>query len=367
MDLHTLNILRLGICQILAMDSIPDYAAVNESVKLARNKGERSFVNGVLRTAVRLKESDELPMPDRKKSEARYQSVLHSFPLWLTKHFISLLGERGSDELLSAFNADPNTDLTVNLTRTTREDLISRLTEAGYQAAPSPLSHLTVRIKGSCDPRALPGFAEGHFFVQDTASALSAIALDPKPDSHIIDVCACPGGKSFAASILSGGTAERLSLDLHKSKLSLIESGAERLGLRIKAEEQDATEPREELYGSFDRVICDCPCSGLGVLGKKADMRYRDPSALEELPALQRRILDATSRYLARGGYMIYSTCTLNPEENERVVEAFLAERSDFELSDFSFGDLCSERGMLTLYPHIHSTDGFFIAKLRRI
>lgn len=365
-DMHTLNILRLGMCQIVAMEAIPDYAAVNETVKLARNKGERAFVNGVLRAAVRLKEQGALPMPDRKKSEARYLSVLHSFPLWLTKHFISLLGEEGADSLLSAFNTHDSTDLSVNLGKISRSALIERLREAGVAAEASPISPISVRINGSCDPRALPGFDEGHFFVQDTASALSAVALDPVAGSRIIDVCACPGGKSFAAAILAGGSATVTSFDLHSSKLSLIESGASRLGLDIVAEVQDATEPREELFGAFDRVICDCPCSGLGVLGKKSDMRYRDPASLAELPELQHRILSASSRYLARGGVMVYSTCTLNPDENERAVERFLSENPDFSTLDFSFGEVHSEGGMLTLYPHIHKTDGFFIAKLVR-
>ena len=365
-DLHTLNILRLGVCQIVGMSAIPDFAAVNESVKLARNPGERSFVNGVLRSIVRMKESDSLPMPDRKKSEARYLSVLHSFPLWLTKHFISLVGEADADRLLAEFNKHDTTDITVNTLRTTREDLLSRLRDAGISAEPSQLSPISIRILGSCDPRRLPGFAEGHFFVQDAASAISALALAPKADSRILDVCACPGGKSFAASIISGG-ASVLALDLHESKLSLITSGAERLGLDIRAEVQDATMPREELYASFDRVICDCPCSGLGVLGKKSDMRYRDPASLSELPELQYRILEQSARYLASGGYMVYSTCTLNPDENERVVERFLEGHPDFTCESFEIGDLAADGGMLTLYPHLHGTDGFFVAKLKRV
>ena len=365
-DMHTLNILRLGMCQIIAMESIPDYAAVNETVKLARNKGERSFVNGVLRAAVRLKEADSLPMPDRKKSEARYLSVLHSFPLWLTKHFVALLGEAGSDKLLAAFNRHDSTDLTVNLGKITRDGLLSELTEAGVSAEASPLSPITVRIGSSCDPRSLVGFDEGHFFVQDTASALSALALAPRAKDRIVDVCACPGGKSFAAAILAGDSASVTAFDIHSSKLSLIESGARRLGLKMDVAEQDARAPRTELFGSFDCVICDCPCSGLGVLGKKSDMRYRDPAGIAELPKLQYEILSSASRYLAEGGRMVYSTCTLNPEENERVVERFLKEHGDFVAEDFSFGEIHSEGGMLTLYPHIHHTDGFFIAKLVR-
>ena len=200
-----------------------------------------------------------------------------------------------------------------------------------------------------------------------SASAVSAEALGTRVGDRVIDVCACPGGKSFAAAILAGMDGSVLSLDLHESKLSLIEAGKARLGLNnITVEACDATEPKDELFGSFDRVICDCPCSGLGVLGKKSDMRYRDLGTLGELSELQYKILSASSGYVKDGGVIVYSTCTLNPEENEEVVSRFLDSHSDFVLTDFEVGELSSEGGMLTLLPHVHGTDGFFIAKLTK-
>ena len=196
---------------------------------------------------------------------------------------------------------------------------------------------------------------------------LAACILDPKADEQIVDTCAAPGGKSFALAILSSDRADIRSFDLHESKISLISSGAQRLGLSsVKAEAADATEPCEHLIGKIDRVLCDVPCSGMGVLSKKPDLRYKDITALSELSELQLTILKSSSEYLKLGGEMIYSTCTLRREENEDIVNRFLSENSDFEAVHFEFAGLKSKNGMLTLYPHIHGTDGFFISKLRK-
>ena len=366
-DPTTLNILRIGMCQIADMDSIPDHAAVNATVKLARNVGERGFVNGVLRRAVRQRDEGGLPLPKREKNLARYLSVRYSYPLWMSKHFISLYGESGAEQLMQRMNTARYTDLTVNLTRTTRDELASRLREQGYNPILHPTSSLTVRIDASVNPRKLYGFDEGLFFVQDVACAVSAEALGSTVGDRIIDVCACPGGKSFAAAILAGGDCEVYSFDLHESKMSLIEDGASRLGLDcIRSDVLDATEPREELYGSFDKVICDVPCSGLGVLAKKPDIRHKDNESLQNLPVLQYDILEKSSLYLKEGGSIVYSTCTLNPDENEEIVEKFLANHPQFSYEDFTVGNLTSVSGMLTMLPHVNESDGFFIAKLRK-
>lgn len=365
-DPTTLNILRIGMCQIADIASVPDHAAVNETVSLARNPGERSFVNGVLRQAVRLKADDKLPLPPREKKVSRFLSVAYSFPQWLVKHFISLYGEEDTEKLLQHFNNARYTDITVNLTKTDKDTLIRSFKNEGYKLIPSVDTSFSIRLSGSVNPKNLPGFDEGLFFVQDAACAVSAEALGVVKGDRIIDVCACPGGKSFAAAILSEN-GEVVSLDIHESKLSLIEDGAKRLGLTgITVGECDATKPRESLFESFDKVICDVPCSGLGVLGKKPDIRHRDNQSLQNLPELQYNILASSASYLKDGGALIYSTCTLNPEENERVVERFLEEHKEFSAVDFSIGSIKSESGMVTLLPHIHGTDGFFIAKLRK-
>ncbi len=366
LDPYTLNLLRIGTAQIVSMEAIPDFAAVNETVKLARNKGESSFVNAVLRAIAKAKKENALPLPKREKSVARYISVAYSFPLWLTRHFISMFGEDATEEIFREFNSEGHTDLSVNLTKISREDYAGRLAECGIRSTPSTLNPLTLRLVGSYDPRRLPGFSEGLFYVQDTASATSAYLLRAEGGDRVLDVCACPGGKSFATAILTSDSAIE-SYDLHESKLSLISSSAERLGItNIKSGVRDATEYDEELARSFDKIICDAPCSGLGVLGKKPDMRYRTESSLTELPKLQRRILEVSSRYLKEGGRMIYSTCTLNRAENEDIVLDFLNTHSDFSLESFEVGGYSAKDGMLTFVPNIHKTDGFFVAVLRK-
>ena len=365
-DVTTLNILRLGMAQLLDMSSVPDYVAVNETVKLARNAGERGFVNGVLRQTLRLKEKDELPLPKREKNVARHLSVKHSFPLWMTKHFIELYGAEDAERLLDYYNNVRYTDLSVNLSKISREAYIELLRAEGYSPE-CGRSSLTVRLHESVNPRMLPGFEEGLFYVQDSASAICAEALGTRNGDSVIDVCACPGGKSFAAAIFAGEDGQVASFDLHDSKLSLISDGASRLCLdNVRSAACDATVGRPELAGCFDRVICDVPCSGLGVLAKKPDIRHKDNESVQELPKLQLEILKKASAYLKDGGYMVYSTCTLNPAENESVVSEFLRDNPDFSPCDFTVGELSSDNGMLTLLPHVHTTDGFFIAKIKK-
>lgn len=365
-DITTLNALRMGMCQLVHIDSVPDHAAVNETVALGRNPGEKSFINAVLRKAVKLKEEGKMPLPPREKKVSRYLSVAYSFPLWMVKHFIALYGEEETEKLLERFNTARYTDLTVNLTRTDKDTLSQSLKAQGY----SPVSHvdskMSLRLYESVNPKALSGFEEGDFFVQDAACVISIEALGVVDGDKIIDVCACPGGKSFAAAIFTPNGSVT-SFDIHESKLSLIEDGARRLGLsNVFADVCDAVYPKSELFGMFDKVICDVPCSGLGVLGKKPDIRHRDNQSLQELPELQYAILAASAQYLKENGTIIYSTCTLNPDENERVVQRFLAAHKGFELVDFTVGDITSRGGMLTLLPHVHGTDGFFIAKIRK-
>ena len=362
---HTKNILRLGLCQILDMRSVPDFAAVNESVKLARTPGEKSFVNGVLRAAVRRK--DDLPMPPEAKNYKRFLSVKYSFPLATVKHFDALYGREATEKILEFYNTQKYTDITVNSTKISIPEFKAMLEAKGYTPEENPLCPLSLRIAESVNPERLPGFEEGYFFVQDRASAIAGSLLMPEAGNVVVDVCAAPGGKSFAAAINSGNKAEIHSFDLHESKLSLICSGRERLGLdSISVSQRDALEPCDDLIGKADRVICDAPCSGLGVLGKKPDLRYKDLSIIDELYSLQAKIISASAGYLKVGGTMIYSTCTLNPSENEDVVRSFVDSNPDFELSPFTVGDTTYDSGMLTLLPHIHHTDGFFMAKIIR-
>ena len=362
-DPHTKNILRLGLCQIIDMRSIPDFAAVNETVSLSRNPGERAFVNGVLRAVARRK--DDLPCPDEEKNYRRYLSVKYSFPHDTVKHFDSLFGREETEALLKFYNETKYTDITVNTTKISVSDYRSALASRGVETETCPGIENTLRISGSVNPERLFGFKEGYFLVQDRASFISALALLPESGDTVIDVCSAPGGKSFSSAILMKNEGKISSFDLHESKLSLITSGRDRLGLNIiDVADGDATSPREELFGTADKLICDAPCSGLGVLGKKPDLRYKDMASVAELPALQLQILTESVKYLKAGGVAVYSTCTLNPLENEDVVSAFLSEHPNFELLPFKVGEYFADGGMLTLLPHKHGTDGFFMAKI---
>ena len=365
-DPYTKNVLRLGICQILEMNSVPDFAAVNESVKLARNKGEAGFINALLRSVVRQK--DCLPLPREDKNYRRYLSVKYSFPLWIVKAFDKLYGREKTEELLGVFNEQKYTDLTANTIKTTAESLRRSIEAAGIETVDSLVPQYTVRIPRSVNPEHIPGFSDGEFFVQDSACVVSALALEPKEGERVIDVCSCPGGKSFIAAIIMNDKGEIHSFDLHESKLSLIADGSERLGLvSLNIDCVDATSPKEELFGTADKVICDVPCSGLGVLAKKPDLRYKSEESALELPPLQYDILSASARYLKVGGEILYSTCTLRREENEDIVEKFLECNPEFTKIDFTVGNLSSTDGMLTLLPSVHNTDGFFMAKLKKV
>ena len=360
---HTLGILRLGMAQIFDLERLPDFAAVNETVKLAKNSGERAFVNAILRKAVEVK--DNPPLPDKNKNAPRYYSVKYSVPLKTVKHLISELGENGAVAFLEKINTVAHTTLTVNTQKIGVDELVAELEKSGYDVSRAKFSEYSVYVNGSFDVRRAKGYNEGFFFVQDEASAISVLALGACSKDVIIDVCSAPGGKALAASVFSGGGSVT-AFDLHESKISLINGAAKRLGLPVSATARDALSPDAALFGKADKVICDAPCSGLGVMAKKPDLRYKDICVADELPELQYNILTASSRYLKSGGAMIYSTCTINKCENEEVVSRFLADNPEFYKEDFKVGSLESKDGMLTLYPHIHNTDGFFVARLRR-
>ena len=362
-DPYVRDVLRLGMCQIIDMKSIPDFAAVNESVKLARHGGEKSFVNAVLRRAV--KEKNAPPYPKREKNNLRYLSVFYSVPYKTVKFFASVFGESECESLLSAFSSNEGFGITVNEAKISRDELMSKLEHLG--ADKSKYTANGIVFKKSIPPKELPGFDKGEFFVQDEASRIAAAVLDAREGETVIDVCSAPGGKALATAIRVKKSGNVYAFDLHSSKLSLIEESASRLGLsNIEVRELDATVADKTLFGAADRVICDVPCSGLGVFAKKPDLRYKDLASLQELPPLQYKILTESAKYLKQGGVLIYSTCTLNPDENERITDRFIQENSDFTYEEFSVGEISAQSGKITLLPHKHGTDGFYIAKLRK-
>lgn len=356
-DRETLTAARLGIYQLEFMDKIPPHAAVNETVELCK-RSSRGFVNALLRSYMRLEAPIE--MPD-KADAVRYLSVAYSVAESLATKLVAEFGVDGAEEYLAATLLTPATTLRVNTLKTDREALAKKINGASQ----TKLSPAGLYASGSV--RDMHGFSDGLFFVQDEASQICVGALGAKAGERVIDSCSCPGSKTFGIAIEMENKGEIFAFDLHKNKLSLVLSGAKRLGIDIiKTDAHDAREPIEELFDSADRVLCDVPCSGFGVIAKKPELRYKDPADSERLPDIQLAILKNCSRYLKRGGTLVYSTCTVFSEENEKNVRRFLDESPKFELCPFEYGDFVCESGMATLLPNTHGTDGFFVAKLMR-
>ena len=363
-DAQTRNILRLGLYQIIYMRT-KDHAAVNETVALAPEKS-RGFVNAILRNYIRRRES--LPLPDKSENFSRYLSVKYSFPEATCQRLCSAFGNDETEALLDKMNTHAPITLKANTLKISRDELMLKLEENGIAAEKTRFSPHGIRLPEGCSYSELDSLFGGLFFVQDEASQISTEALGARSGEVIMDICSCPGSKSFGAALSMKNNGEIFAFDLSKSKLPLISSGATKLGVDIiRAEVHDGREFMPEFEGKADRIICDVPCSGFGVVAKKPDIRYKDISAADSLPKIQYDILLTASRYLKVGGTMIYSTCTILPEENEENVKKFLAENDDFKLVPFSSGELDVSSGMITLLPHRHGTDGFFIAKLVRV
>lgn len=351
-----LDILRLGAYQIGFLDRVPDSAAVNEAVEQAKryaNVRAGNYVNGVLRALSRRKA--ELTMPEGDGLAAL--SIRYSHPLPLVELLAQQLPAGTLAQVLAGNQQIPPAVLR-------RNPLKPGEMPAGVQPHPWMPGCWTVR--GNVET--MPGFGEGCFTVQDAASQLAVLAADPQPGSRVLDACAAPGGKSFASAAQMHNRGELISCDIHPHKLKLIEAGAERLGVTcLQTVRQDGSVYRPEWDASFDLVLADVPCSGLGVIRKKPDIRYKDIAALAGLPAVQARLLDNLSRYVRPGGALLYSTCTILRRENEDVVSAFLKTHPAFALEPFPVpAPLPDNDGMLLLLPGQWDTDGFFMAKLRR-
>ena len=366
-DLHPVvrDILHLGLYQIYELDKIPDSAAVNESVALSKkyckNPRASGLVNGVLRNAVRTKGTLKEPVSYADR---------YSHPEELINLLKGSLPKGRLEPMLIANNAAPQTVVQVNLFKTTAAKLVESLERQGVTAQPHGWMENCLVLSGTGSIEQLDAFKEGWFYVQDPASKLSVLCAGlPREGAQVLDCCAAPGGKSFAAAIAMDGKGHITSCDVHAHKTGLIENGAARLGLpNITARQQDATENVPEWVGQMDAVICDLPCSGLGIIRKKPDIRYKNLKEMEALPGLQLQILSNQASYVKPGGVLMYSTCTVLRRENEDVVKAFLENHHDFYLEPLGLPGVFpkNETGMLTLIPGEYDTDGFFICRLRR-
>ncbi len=344
---YILLILRMGIYQIVFMDKIPVSAAVNESVKLAKRYGHGAsagFVNGVLRSAA----SKTVDYPEEKNE---YLSVKYSFPLWLCNRWIDEFGFEFTESMMRAFEENKHITLRANSLKTTASELAGMLVKSGITAEVKD----GVVITGGFDIENNSLYKDGFFTVQDTAAMQAAKVLAPQSGEFIIDMCAAPGGKTTHIAELMKNSGKILAFDIHAHKTELIKKNAARLGIDIiEVHEKDASVFDKSLENTADRVLCDVPCSGFGVIGRKPDIkRCEDRSA--EITALQTKILENGAKYLKDGGVLVYSTCTVEKCENEEVINKFMKNNGGFEkMYEKAF------------YPHIDKTDGFYICKLRK-
>ena len=364
-----LDVLRLGAYQILFMDRVPDSAAVSESVELVKNCGRAraaGMVNAVLRKIVSNK--GRLPAIPAENDET-YLATKYSHPIWLVRRCLALLGREETEAFLACNNEAVETTIQYNPLRGSEEALLESLQESGVSVSPHPWLPGCAAVSKTGDITRLPAFSEGRFLVQDAAAKLAALAAQAAGGMKVLDLCAAPGGKSFALAMAMGDEGEIRAFDLHTSKIRLIEEGARRLGITcIHAAPGNAKTFRPELAEWADLVLCDVPCSGLGNNSKKPDIRLKREKELSSLPAVQSAILDNAARYVCPGGVLLYATCTVLPEENEGVTGHFLDRHDAFVREGFTLPAPLGEiaEGQLTLWPQRHGTDGFYICRMRR-
>jgi len=366
-DLHPAlrDIFHLGLYQLYKMDKIPESAVVNESVSLAKKycpkqRFSPGLVNAVMRRAAGEKD---------KLQEPRSYVEKYSHPQALVDLLKGYVGKENLEPMLRANNDIAPTVIQVNTQRINPEELLTTLESEGVTAEKHPWMENAFVLTGTGDLEKLESFQKGFFYVQDCAAKLSILCAEIPENAKVLDCCAAPGGKSFAAAIAMDGTGSITSCDIHEHKTGLIAKGAQRLGFEnITARLQDASQFCKEWENAMDVVIADVPCSGYGIIRKKPDIRYKDPATMGSLPELQLSILKNQARYVKPGGLLIYSTCTLVRAENEGVVEAFLKENKDFSTEPLPLPKPFPENssGMLALIPGQYDTDGFFICRLRR-
>lgn len=362
------NALRMGVYQLYFMEGVAPHAAINETVALIKKSPFRSlggFVNGVLRSAQR--EKSPLTALESAPLSTRL-SVEYSVPEPLICHYITHYGEEIAKNLAVSFVGGRPLYLRVNTLKATVEQTADALAKEGVQTQISCYEN-TLRVTGGNNAFATRAYGDGLFYAQDPASGYCVQALSPKAGMRVLDVCAAPGGKSFTAAIAMENQGKLLSCDLYPHKISLMEQGAARLGLTcMKPTLRDANSSED--VGKFHRILCDLPCSGLGVLGRKPEIRYKTPENLDTFPPMQYEMLKNQVHRLEKGGILVFSTCTLNPKENQENLQKLLAEFPQLaphpilpELQRV----LGEEQHYINLLPHVHGTDGFFIGAVKKV
>ncbi|WP_394873080.1 16S rRNA (cytosine(967)-C(5))-methyltransferase RsmB [Clostridium butyricum] len=368
MDKNILNILRVAIYQMNFLDKIPTYAACNEAVEEAKeiSESDSKLVNGILRSFT--KNPDDINVPGNKIDEYAYK---FSFEPWMIRLLIKQYGENVAKKIMSGLNTIPKVSIRVNELNSDYDEVYEKLEEMEYEISEGVICPEAINIKGGKSIENNPLFKEGKITVQDESAMLVAPLLDLKEGMTVVDLCSAPGGKTTHIAEILGNTGKVLAFDLHESKLGLIKENCERLGItNVTTFAQDATKLNAELVASTDRVLIDVPCSGLGIIRKKPEIKWnKKRNDLREIIPVQREIMNNAWQYLKQGGVMIYSTCTLNKEENEENIEWFLNNHEDCEVKRIFVGKqdnlVYSREGLLTVMPN-ENMDGFFIAKLEK-
>ena len=360
---QVITILRMGAYQIYFMDKVPVSACVNECVKLAKNN-KCEYSSGLINAVLRKAAQTEIEYPEGKDLP-NFFSVRYSVEPHIAEGFIRDYGEVNAEKMLASSFGRPPVYIRVNTLRTSTEELKDMLLESGITAhnVNEVPNALMIENFDAIENNEL--YLKGLFHVQDIASQICVSVLDPKAGETLVDMCSAPGGKSFTAGQYIKNSGKIISRDVYESKIKMIESGAERLGIDIISAEiaDGALTPEKTEFA--DRVLCDAPCSGFGTLRRKPEIRYRQPGEISGLPALQGEILRNAGKIVKRGGVLVYSTCTLNRSENEDVVERFICENPEFEKADILKNTDCFRRNKtVTLMPHLNNSDGFFICKM---
>ena len=369
------ELLRMSVYQLLFMEHIPASAVCNEAVKLAKRRrfqNLQGYVNGVLRNIARGREN--IVLPDREKDRTAYLSVRYSMPTWLVARFSACYGEEACEKILQAYleRGAVSVRLDERLSEREREELSAVWEREGVKVQRHPYLPYAFRLQGLSGVHSLAGYREGRFSVQDVSSMLVVEAAGIRPGDTVIDVCAAPGGKALHAAAKLNGTGEVIACDVSRYKTDKIEENLARLGMgNVSVRVQDARVRDDSLVEKADVLLADVPCSGLGVIGHKQDIKYRvTRESLTEIQTLQREIITNVIDYIKPGGTLMYSTCTMNPGENEEMA-AWICETFGLEpvdMKDRLPAVLAEEgkQGMLQLLPGVHETDGFFLAKLRK-
>jgi len=369
-----LNILRMGAYQILKMTRVPQSAACNESVKLAGRYGHKAsagFVNAILRNIAR--SGSSLALPSKEVDLTGYLSVKYSYPKWLTEKFIAHFGAEFAESLLDAGNSTPELTVRANTLKVSPAELVGKLIEEGVEAHVGKYVSEAVIIKTPVSIAKLGAFQKGLFQVQDESSMLPARVLAPEPGELVLDACSAPGGKATHLAQLMQNKGAVVARDIYEHKLKLIDDTAARLGITIvKSELHDAALRDTKHEKAFDRVLLDAPCTGLGIIQRKPDIKWaRETKDIESITALQKQLIHIVSHAVKPGGILVYSTCTVLPEENEEMVNTFLEQNNEFEadaISPYLPAELAAHANgcMLQLFPNRDGIDGFFIARIKR-